>query len=263
MNKKPVCFVSGASRGLGRATALCLAKASADLVLAARSREALEQVADECRAAGAEVLVCVGDVAEPDLCQRWLGETQEKFKRLDALINNAGVIGPIGPLESCDPEQWSYAIGVNLVGPFCLTRASLPLLRAGSGTILNVSTGAASQPIPSWSAYCASKAGLLHLTKVTAAEEPTLTVLAIAPGVVATEMQATIRREGPGRMPKQLADYFLQLEQTGQLEAPEVPGKVIAWLALEALRQWTGNELSYDDPQLADRLQASSLFAST
>lgn len=262
VNSKPVVLISGASRGLGKAVALWVARAGGDLALMARSRELLDEVAAEAAKAGAEVEVAAADVADPAACEAFLGRVKARFGRLDALVNNAGVIGPIGPLETTAPADWRYAVEVNLLGPYYLTRAALPALRQSSGRIINIGTGAATQPIPSWSAYCSSKAALLHFSRVVANEEPHLTVVNVAPGVVETEMQATIRRDGPGRMPKQLADYFVSLKTAGQLEPPEVPGKVIAWLALEAPKRWTGAEVSYDDPQLAAQLQTSEVFAS-
>lgn len=256
MSNRPVVLVTGASRGLGEATALLLARGGADLVLAARSKQALAKVEEACTAAGSTVYSRPADVSDPQACENLVRESLERFGRLDALINNAGVIEPIGSATQCSAEEWAHNISVNLNGPFYLTRAALPALREAGGRVLNVGTGASTQPLPGWSAYCASKAGLRHLTAVLAAEEPGITFLSVTPGVVETTMQETIREQGPGRMPEQMVTYFQQLKQHGMLEPPEVPGRALAWLALRAPREWSGREVNYSDPEVAEPARA-------
>jgi NAD(P)-dependent dehydrogenase (short-subunit alcohol dehydrogenase family) len=169
---------------------------------------------------------------------------------VDALVNNAGAVQPIASIASADADAWRYNIEVNLLGPFHMTKAAIPHLRKQKGRIINVSSGAANIPVQAASAYCASKAALVHFTRVLAEEEPSLTAISVRPGVVDTEMQALIRREGVKAMsPEQMA-YYQSLKSEGELEPPFVPARSIAWISLRAPRHWSGDFLNYDDPQI-------------
>lgn len=251
MFDKPVVIISGASRGLGAAVARWLAKAEAGVTLLARSEKDLTMVAEGVRRLGGEPLVCGADVANYDACLSAVGNTIQRFGRIDALVNNAGIVLPIAAVAQCDPADWRYNIEVNLIGPFNLTRAALSVLRRQDGRIVNVSSGAANMALETISAYCAAKAALNHFSRVVAAEEAALTVLAVRPGVVDTDMQTYIRAEGPKAMPADQAAYYRRLKVRGELEPPEIPARSIAWLALHAPRQFSGQFLDYDDPQVS------------
>ena len=251
MFEKPVVIVSGASRGLGAATALWLAKAGAAVTLFARSADGLEAVARDVRKRDGAVLVCKGDVSDAGTCRTAVAKTLERFGRLDAVVNNAGMVEPLAPVSGSDVDRWQYNIAVNLLGPFYLTRAAIAKLREHSGRIINVSSGAATISIENASAYCAAKAALNHFSRVLAAEEPRLTVVAVRPGVVDTRMQDTIRQKGAGVMPAEQLAYYQNLKASGQLEKPEVPGRSLAWLALHAPVEFSGQFLNYDDPSIS------------
>jgi NAD(P)-dependent dehydrogenase (short-subunit alcohol dehydrogenase family) len=251
MPNNPVVIVTGASRGLGAATARWLARAGAAVTLISRSEAALKSVAQEVRRLGGTALVFKADTSDADACQKAVAKTLERFERLDALVNNAGIVEPIAPLAQTDPERWQYNIAVNLLGPFYLTRAAISELRRQNGRIINVSSGAATTVIENVSAYCAAKAALNHFTRVVAAEEFGLTVLTLRPGVVDTYMQEIIRREGPNFMETEQHAYYQGLKERGELEPPEVPGRSIAWLALYAPHELSGDFLDYDDPRIA------------
>jgi NAD(P)-dependent dehydrogenase (short-subunit alcohol dehydrogenase family) len=253
MNNSPVVIVTGASRGLGAAVAGWLAKAGADLTLVARSEGDLNQVAEELGHPDGKPLVCGADISDYDACHRAVGKTLERFGRIDALVNNAGIVQPISPIADSDPAIWRYNLEVNLMGPFNLTRAALSHLRLHNGRIVNVSSGAAELALENVSAYCTGKAGLNHFTRVLAAEESALTALTVRPGVVDTAMQAHIRREGPKAMPAEQVAYYQQLKDHGQLEPPEIPARSIAWLALYAPRQFSGQFFGYDDPRISSK----------
>ncbi len=247
---KPAVIVTGASRGLGRATARWLARMGAHVVCLARTEDTLKQAASELGAQGAEVLALAGDVADPDFCARAVEEAVVRFERLDGLVNNAGIVQPVASIAEAPVEDWRYNIEVNLLGPFYLTRAAIPALRETRGRVVNISTGAAVQAMEGWSAYCASKAALTHFTRVLAAEEPGITSVALRPGVVDTSMQEFIRKEGPRGMPPHRLERFLQLKQKGLLEPPEVPGHSAAWLCLNAPSSWSGEFMEFDDPRI-------------
>jgi NAD(P)-dependent dehydrogenase (short-subunit alcohol dehydrogenase family) len=244
-------MVSGASRGVGAATARWLAKAGAAVTLFARSAKALNAVADDVRQLGGSALVFKGDVSDAGACRAAVAKTRDRFGRLDAVVNNAGMVEPLASVSDSDVERWQYNIAVNLLGPFYLIRAAIAELRPQNGRIINVSSGAATISVENASAYCAAKAALNHFSRVLADEEPHLTVVAVRPGVVDTQMQDTIRQKGQGVMSTEQLAYYQDLKTEGQLEKPEVPGRSIAWLALHAPRGFSGQFLNYDDPSIS------------
>ena len=131
-----------------------------------------------------------------------------------------------------------------------MTQAALPELKKQRGRIVNVSSGASQHPIEAWSAYCAAKAGLNHFTRVLAAEEPAVTVVAVRPGVVDTQMQAVIRQEGPGMMTDAKVAYFQGLQTDGKLQPAHVPARSLAWLALHAPIEMSGTYVESTDPRI-------------
>ncbi len=250
MSDHSVVIVTGASRGVGAFIARWLGKMGACVTLMARSPEPLKRVARDVDRLGGVALTIHGDVSNEDACRRTVKKTIDKFGHVDALVNNAGIFQPIASVASGDAVAWRYNIEVNLFGPFHMAKAAIPHLIKRKGRIINVSSGAANIPVPAGSAYCASKAALVQFTRVLAAEEPSLTVLAVRPGVVDTEMQTLIRREGAEAMsPEQMA-YYQSLKTEGELEPPSVPARSLAWLSLHAPRNWSGQLLNYDDPQI-------------
>jgi NAD(P)-dependent dehydrogenase (short-subunit alcohol dehydrogenase family) len=246
----PVVIVTGASRGIGAAAARWLGQAGATVILVARTRTGLEQTARQVRAAKGRAAIRTADVTDPRAAAAAVALARRRFGRLDGLINNAGVLEPIARLADADPRAWSHNLEVNLLAPFLWSQAALPLLRESRGRIVSVSSGAAVKAVEGWSAYCAAKAGVTHLTRVLAAEEPAVTTLALRPGVVDTAMQALIRAEGSGGMSAAQVAYFAGLKAEGQLRPPEIPGRVLAWLALRAPREWSGAFLDADDPRI-------------
>ncbi len=251
MHAMPVVIVTGASRGLGAAVAYRLAGAGAALTLIARSRETMEAVAAGLPQNGGGPLVCRADVTDYGACRVAVDQTLERFGRLDALVNNAGIVQPVDRVARADPAGWRYCIEVNLIGPFNMARACLAALRSSRGRVVNVSSGAANLALESVSAYCAAKAGLNHFTRVLAAEEPAVTALAVRPGVVDTDMQAVIRQEGARAMAAEQVAYYRQLKTDGRLEPPAVPARAIAWLALHAPGEFSGQFVDYDDPRIS------------
>ena len=182
MNNSPVVIVTGASRGLGAAVARWLAKAGAGVTLVARSEGDLNRVAEDFVGPGGEPLVCGSDISDYDACRRAVGKTLERFGRIDSLVNNAGIVQPVSAISDSDPADWRYNFEVNLIGPFNLIRAAISHQRMRNGRIVNVSSGAANLALENVSAYCTSKAGLNHLTRVIAAEEKGATALTVRPG---------------------------------------------------------------------------------
>lgn len=253
MSQRPKVLISGASRGLGAETAVAAAQLGADLVLTARNQDGLDKTAARVKAVNADLKVEVfaGDLADNEFCQSLARRFEDG---IDSVILNAAQVEPIGPLDRTDDAEWTQAVELNLLAPARLARRLLPALAKSGGRLITVGTGAAVSPISSWSAYCCSKAGLLMLTRVLAVEYPGVTSVSLSPGVVDTVMQQTIR-ERHQMMPSQLADYFQGLHSQGQLVAPQIPGRALAWVALNAPKEWSGFDIQATDPELVKRVQ--------
>ena len=256
MTDRPVVLLTGASRGIGAAAARQLLARGCNVTIVARSPKGLEAITAEA-ARDERLLPLAGDVARASDCRRMVADTVARFGRLDALINNAGILEPVARLADAAADAWQYNLAVNLMGPFYLAQTAIPHLRSTRGRIVNVSSGAAVKAIEGWSAYCVAKAGLTHLTRLLAAEEPDITTVALRPGVVDTGMQTLIRARGAAAMHPEKSAYFQQLKEDGQLLDPAIPAAKIAWLALHAPPALNGLFLDYDDPRIGDEIDAS------
>lgn len=200
--KDKVVVITGASRGIGAAAARYVAEHGGKVVLAARSTQQIEQIAGEI---GNAALAVACDVSLASDLEALVAAAQARFGRIDVLVNNAGTIEPIARMDEVDPDGWARVIDVNLKGVFYGVRAVLPVMLAqGGGTIINISSGAASNALEGWSAYCASKAGALSLTKCTDKEFGGLGIrcVGLSPGTVATQMQHDIKAAGIGAIAK-------------------------------------------------------------
>ncbi len=186
-----VAVITGAGRGIGRAIALAYAREGARLVLAARSEPELAETAAEASQAGAEAIAIRTDVTSQVGTERLARRAVERFGRIDVLVNNAGISGPIGPLQGNDIAEWVDTINVNLTGTFLVCRAVVPvMLEQGGGRIINLSGAGVANAWSNMSAYCASKAAVVRLTEVLAQEleDKGITVNALGPGSVHTSM---------------------------------------------------------------------------
>ena len=194
-----IALVTGASRGLGEGVARGLAREGATVMLLARDGDLVQTVARGITADGGQAAALACDVADYASVERAVADTRKRFGGLDVLINNAGVIEPIGPLADSDPVAWARAIQINLIGAYNVVRAVLDgMLAAGGGTIVNVSSGAAHRPLEGWSAYCAGKAGLAMMTRSIALETAGqgIRIFGFSPGTIDTDMQVKIRASG-------------------------------------------------------------------
>lgn len=187
-----VVVVTGASKGIGKATATAFAAAGAKVVLAARTRETLEQVAAELRVGGVSnpdsVLAVPTDVTSVDAVERLIQRTLDTYQHVDILVNNAG-IGHFGPVVDFDPDNWDMVLNSNLKAIYLCAKYALPsMLERGGGQIINVLSIAAKVAFEASGAYCAAKAGALALTKVLASEvrQQNVRVTAVLPGSVHT-----------------------------------------------------------------------------
>jgi NAD(P)-dependent dehydrogenase (short-subunit alcohol dehydrogenase family) len=190
-----VVWVTGASRGLGRAIAFALAGAGAELLLMARSSEALDDVAGTIRQAGGVAHVAVGSVSSPTDVAAAAAQIEQRWGRLDALINNAGISPSFRRSEAVDDDEFLAVLQVNLAGPFMTAKAALPLLEPGGGSIVNVSSIHGTTGHERLAAYAASKGGLELLTRTLAVEWAPrgVRVNSIAPGYLNTDMTTWLR----------------------------------------------------------------------
>jgi NAD(P)-dependent dehydrogenase (short-subunit alcohol dehydrogenase family) len=220
-----VALITGASSGLGRATAIALARAGADVAIVARSKEDLESVREEVTKMGRRALALPVDLASVEETAEAVRQTVEELGRVDVLVNAAGTDAP-GTVEELDIEGWDRTLAVNLRAPFLLSKAAFPRMReAGGGTIVNISSVAGKKGWANASAYCATKFGLTGFTEALADEGRAhgIRAIVIYPGAMATNWGAWSpeeRREG-------------EVEETSRTEVlpPSSVADFIAWFA--------------------------------
>ena len=187
-----MALVTGASSGLGRATAIAFARVGADVALVARSQKELDSAKEEVRKIGRQALTLSVDLASEDETAAAVGRAVEALGRIDVLVNAAATDSP-GTVEKLDVEGWDRTLAVNLRAPFLLSKAAFPRMReAGGGTIINVSSVAGKKGWANASAYCASKFGLTGFTEALADEgrEHGIRALVLYPGAMATNWGA-------------------------------------------------------------------------
>ncbi len=233
-----VVVITGASRGIGAAAARVFAAAGAQVALLARSADAVARLAQEI---GPHAMALGCDVADAQAVQAAVDNVVARWGRLDVLINNAGVIDPIARLTEADAADWGRAIDINLKGVFHGIRAAVPVMRAqGGGTVITVSSGAATNPLEGWSSYCAGKAGALMLTRALHLEEGGhgIRALGLSPGTVATKMQVKIKASG--------VNPVSALDPSVHIPA-DWPARALLWMCGPAADGWLGKDISLRD----------------
>lgn len=230
-----VVIITGASSGIGRATALKLAESGCCLSLLARSETALRQVADEAAARGARgVLCCVCDVREADAVDQAAGQTLARFGQIDILINSAG-LSLNGAVDGYSLTDWQTVIDTNLTGTFLTCRAVLPAMKQqGGGQIINISSGAGRNGIRNMAAYCAAKFGVIGFTESLALEvrNQNIRVSALLPGSTATDFARTANRAAPIRARDE------HRSETGYAMTSDEVASVIAAMLVQPSQAW-------------------------
>jgi len=237
--------ITGASRGIGAEAAGVFAAAGANVVLIARTSDAIENLAAEI---GEQALALTCDVASYVSIEGVIAKAKETFGSVDILINNAGVIEPIAHLASADPDEWGTVIDINLKGVFNGMRAVLPMMIAsGGGSIFTISSGAAHGPVEAWSHYCASKAAVKMLTECVHKENGAdgIRAIGLSPGTVATQMQVEIKASG--------INPVSQLDWDVHIPA-DWPARALLWMCGSDADQYCGQELSLRDEDLRKRV---------
>lgn len=230
--------ITGASRGIGEATARHLAELGATIILAARSQNRIEKIAQEIIAEGGRADAVVCDVAKAQDARALIKAAIALTGRIDMLVNNAGVIDPIARLAESDPDAWGAVVDVNVKGVYHGLRYAIPeMVARGGGTIVNISSGAATSALEGWSHYCSTKAAVLSLTGVADKEyrDQGIRVISLSPGTVATDMQVQIKASG--------INPVSQLDPSVHIPAEWV-ARAIAWLAGPGAESHRGKDFS-------------------
>jgi NAD(P)-dependent dehydrogenase (short-subunit alcohol dehydrogenase family) len=251
--KGKVAIVTGGGRGIGRAIAQRFAAEGASVVVAARTEAQVMQTVKEIEGGGGKAAWVAADVSREDGAAKIMRTTLERFQRVDFLVNNAGIYGPVAPIEEISAVEWDSVIASNLRGVFLMTRAALPEIYArGGGAILNVSSVAARAAIPWGAAYATAKAGLLGLTRTTAAEGARrgVRVNAILPGPVPeTEMSQELGRGLAARAGRDSGEMFKEFLNTILQGRPQTAAEIAAaalFLVSDQASAITGQALSVD-----------------
>jgi len=240
---RDLTILTGASRGLGRAMARQLL--SPDRVLLCLSRQVDDEFAHLARLAGAHLEQWSQDLADgaeaAERLELWLHSLHAPGLASATLINNAGVMPQIGPIERCPPQELDHALRVGLAAPMQLTGAFLRATQAwvdadwqGTRRVLNISSGLGRRPMAAQAPYCAVKAGLDHFSRCVALEQAGrpggARIVSLAPGVIATGMQVQLRAADPSGFPDRAR--FIGLHEQGLLASPEqAAAQVLDWLA--------------------------------
>jgi NAD(P)-dependent dehydrogenase (short-subunit alcohol dehydrogenase family) len=241
---RKVALVTGASSGIGKATALAFARAGYDVVVADVDVDRGEQVAKEVETLGVDGLFVETDVSDRGAVEHMVAATIARFGRLDAACNNAGIEGTPMPTAECTDENWDRTIAINLTGVFACMRAEIPrLLERGGGAIVNISSVAGLVGFESIPAYTASKHGVVGLTKTAALEYATqgIRVNAICPGVIDTEMVTRFTHGDPDA-----AEQLTSTEPVGRMGTPEEIAASVVWLCSDAASFVTGQAIAVD-----------------
>jgi len=241
--KGKTVLITGASRGIGEAAAREFAAARANVALIARTATDINRIAAEI---GPRALAIPCDVSNRASVEAAVAKTVQTFGGLDILINNAGLIEPIGLIAEIDPDAWARVIDVNINGVFYGIKAALPHMKDG-GTILTIGSGAGTSALEGWSHYCASKAAVHHLNSCVHHElgPKGIRAIVLSPGTVATRMQADIKASGINPVAQMAWEDHIP---------PEWPARALLWLCSADADDQLGQVVSLRDEDIRRRV---------
>ncbi len=241
------CIVTGATRGLGAKITAAFWEAGANLLLVARSNQALATVAASLSKRSDQHLATLeADLGDPFAVEKIVLEARQRFGSLSVLVNNAGIQGPIGSVWTNDWTEWQRTLQVNLFSPVVLCRLCVPwMAQTGKGKIINLSGGGATSPRANFTAYATSKAGLVRFSETLAAEtrDMGVDVNCIAPGAMDTEMLSEVLTAGASAAGQREYDLALNVGKTGG-NSVERAAALCVFLASEASNRITGKLIS-------------------
>lgn len=231
-----VAIVTGAARGIGRAITerlLCdgftVAVADVNLVAAQATSEQLAQTT------GGEAFSVYVDVTDSSTVRAMVDSVLTRFGRIDLLVNNAGIIGPVGPITECSEDGWARVMAINLTGPFLCAKAVLPtMLEQGCGRIVNIASIAGKEGNPTMAAYASSKAGVIGFTKALAKEVMTKNIFVncVTPALIETELLQ--------QFPDDAIEYMTSKIPMGRLGQAKEVAALVSWLASDECSFSTG-----------------------
>ena len=265
------CILTGASQGLGAQIATTIWGRGANVLLVGRSAERLERRRQELESSARsfqQVHVCVADLGSPDSPGLIIDQARRHFQRLDSLVNNAAVQGPIGQIWTNNWREWVRTIEVDLVAPAALCQLAVPWMRdSGGGSIVSVSGGGATGPRPHFSAYATAKAALVRFTETLAAETADLGMRAncVAPGALNTQMLDIMLDAGVDKVGREEFERAVRRRQQGG-DSVENAAELVAFLISPASAGITGRLISavWDPwrelPEHADALRESDVY---
>lgn len=242
-----VALITGASRGIGQAIAEAYAVAGAKVVLASRKQESLDEVAEIIRGNGGEALPIAAHTGDDEAINALVAQATEAYGGIDIVVNNAATNPHFGPVMTAEESHWDKILDVNVKGYFRVAKGCVPSMQArGGGKIINVASIAGLAPQPGMGIYCVSKAAVLMLTKVLAAElaGDNIQVNAIAPGFIKTKFSAAIWGN------PQLNEAVMKQIPQGRMAEPEELTGIALYLASGASSFTTGETILIDGGQL-------------
>ena len=243
--KEKVTIITGASSGIGKATAFCFAREKAKLLLVSRNKKSLQALAKSIHELGTEVEIFPADITDEQQVKECIDKTMETFGGIDIMVNSAGIIAS-GTIENTTLAEWDYMMNINLRSIFLLTQLALPSLIERKGNIVNVSSVTGIRAFPGILAYCVSKAGLDQFTRCVALElaQKGVRINAVNPGVTFTNLHRN------GGMDDKAYQAFLEHSKTthplGRVGKPEEIAELILFLASPHAGWITGVTYSID-----------------
>jgi NAD(P)-dependent dehydrogenase (short-subunit alcohol dehydrogenase family) len=245
-----VVVVTGAGGGIGKAIALKCSVAGADLVLASRSRDLLELVADEVTGLGRVAAVVPTDVTDGDSVEALAEATYARFGRVDVLVNNSGIAGPTALTWETDVDEWQETLAVNLTGPWLCCRAFIPrMIPHQSGSIINIGSITGKRPLLGRTPYAATKAGLIGITRTIAEEAGPhgIRVNLVSPGAVEgprIDRVFEAQAEATGSTPEHVRRNFEKMSPMGKIVTAEEVANAVVFLASDQASAITGIDLN-------------------
>lgn len=242
-----VAVITGGSRGIGLAIAEAYAAAGARIVIASRKQDACNEAVAQIEASGGEALAIAAHTGDQAAIDRLVAQTTETFGGIDILVNNAATNPHFGPFLTAEESHWEKILDVNVKGYFRMAKACVPSMRErGGGKIINMASVAGFEPQTMMGVYCVSKAAVLMMTKVLAAElaADNIQVNAIAPGFVKTKFSSALW------VNDQIHDMIVKTIPQKRMAAPEEISGIALYLASAASSFTTGAEFVIDGGQL-------------